>query len=86
MEGQTYRRYTTGGKVFISNDDTFKTCVEEGGLYSATLATDEEDRLFLTDFITWKQVKGQRRNEVEYESITVENFKPSSVGELEGLA
>ncbi len=86
MEGQTYRRYTTGGKVFISNDDTFRACVEEGGLFSAELGTDEEDRLFLTDFITWKQVKGQKRNEVEYASITVDNFKPSTVAQLEELS
>lgn len=76
MEGQKYRRYTTAGKVFITNDESFKECVENGGLFSATLDTNEEGQLSLTDFITWKQAKGQKSNQAEYDSITVENYKP----------
>jgi hypothetical protein len=86
MEGKTYRRFTTGGKVFISNDDTFVEALSNGGLHTVVLGTDEEDRLMLNDFITWKQVLGQKRNAVEFESITVESFKLNSVAQYEAVS
>jgi hypothetical protein len=81
-----YRRYTTDGKVFISNDDTFYQEVLNGGLHTITLGTNELDQLSLNDYITWKQVIGQKMNTVKYDSITVENYKPQTVQQFEELS
>ena len=75
MAGQTYNRYTVGGKVFISNDLTFKQNVEDGKLYSVSIDSDDEGQLSMTDFITWKQANNQQNCRVEFDSITVENVR-----------
>ena len=74
MEGQTYRRYNYGGKVFISNDDTFHKEIESGGVSTITLDSDAEGQLSMTGYITFKKIIGMKRNEVMVELITPENF------------
>jgi hypothetical protein len=86
LAGKQYRRFTTGGKVFISNDDTFFNELANGGLHTVSLEANEEGQLSLTDFITWKQVNGLKRNQVENEGITLKNYKPQSVAQLEELS
>lgn len=86
MEGQTYRRYTYGGKAFISNDPVFYNELENGGVHTVTLDSNEEGQLSLTGFITFKKMVGLKKNTVILEAITVENYAPTSVKELEDLA
>lgn len=75
MEGQSYKRYQFGGKVFISNDETFAQELENGGIQCITLDTNAEGKLSLTGFITFKKLLGIKRNQVMLDAITVENFK-----------
>ena len=74
MAGQKYRRYNFGGKVFISNDETFYTAIENGGVSKITLDSNEEGQLGLTGYITFKKIIGMKRNQVMVELITPENF------------
>lgn len=79
MEGQSYRRYTYGGKVFTSNDETFYTNLEKGGISTITLDANEEGQLALTGYITFAKLVGLKKNTLLLESLTVENFKPEAV-------
>lgn len=75
MAGQTYKRFSFGGKVFISNDETFRSELENGGVQCVTLEPNADGKLSLTGFITYKKLQGIKRNQMMLESITVENFK-----------
>ena len=88
MEGQKYRRFNYGGKVFISNDETFHTELEKGGVSKVTLDSDAEGQLSLTGYITFKKLQGLRKNQVMLDLITPETFMKVSanVKELEELA
>lgn len=80
MEGQSYRRYNFGGKVFTSNDESFYTALEAGGVSTITLDANEEGQLSLTGFITFAKLIGLKKNNLMIEALTVENFKPENVG------
>ena len=90
MKGQFYRRYSYGGKVFISNDETFYQAVEQGNVSKITLGTDAEDKLSLTGYITFSKLIGLKRNNLILDSLTVENFNKipagTSVADLSKLA
>lgn len=79
MAGQSYRRYSYGGKVFISNDETFYTSLEKGGVNTITLAVNEEDKLSLTGYITFAKMIGLKRNNLMIEALTIESFTPGEV-------
>ena len=87
MEGKKYRRYTYGGKVFISNDETFYQAVENGNVSKITLDSDDEGKLSLTGYITFTKLIGLKKNNLLLESLTIESFtKSTTVAELEKLA
>lgn len=89
MKGQFYRRYNYKGKVFISNDETFYNELEAGGVERLALDSNEEGKLSLVGFVTYKKLIGQKRNAIQLEAISVEDFKPNKVTstkELEELA
>ena len=88
MEGQSYRRFNYDGKVFISNDESFFNELEAGGIESLKLDSNDEGKLAMVSYVTFKKLIGLKRNEITLESMTVENFKPSakaSVAEYEEL-
>ena len=86
MKGQFYRRYTYGGKVFISNDETFYNAIESGNVSKITLGTDDDGKLSLTGYITFSKLIGLKRNNLVLDSLTLESFaKPETVAELQKL-
>ena len=89
MEGQFYRRFNYDGKVFISNDESFYNELEAGGIESLKLDSNDEGKLALASYVTFKKLIGLKRNELTLETMTVENFKPSAkstVAEYEDLS
>ncbi len=74
MEGQKYRRYNFGGKVFISNDEVFYNAILNGGVSKITLDSNEEGQLSLTGYITFNQQIGLKRNQVMLDLITPDAF------------
>ena len=85
MEGQTYRRFSYGGKVFISNDPAFYAELDNGGIHTISLDADDQGQLSMTGYITFKKMQGLKRNQVVLDSITVENYKASAVTNPEEL-
>lgn len=85
LAGKPYWLFSFGGTVFTSHNADFREALKDGEVCELEYGLEDE-RIQLLSFITWKQKTNMKRKMVEYDSITVENFKPSSVGELEGLA
>ena len=83
MAGKTYRRFNFGGKVFISNDPTFYDALAKGDLHTITVDVNEEGKLAMTGFITYTRYKGMKRNQVELDSITVENVRATAIANPE---
>jgi hypothetical protein len=83
MEGQFYRRFNYDGKVFISNDESFFTALEDGGIESLKLDTNDDGKLAMVSYITFKKLIGLKRNEITLESMTIENFKPEAKASVE---
>ena len=81
MAGKFYRRYVFEGKVFISNDDTFYDELQAGGIHSLKLEPNDEGKLALAGYLTFKKMIGVRSNELRIEALTVENFKPQMVAQ-----
>lgn len=79
MEGQFYRRYNYDGKVFISNDESFHEELENGGVESLKLDTNDEGKLSMVSYVTFKKIIGLKRNQLTLEAMTVENFKPAAM-------
>lgn len=85
MEGQTYRRYAYGGKVFISNNPTFYNDLENGGVHTISLEANDQGQLSMVGYISFKKMQGLKRNQVVLDSITVENYKVSAITNPEEL-
>jgi hypothetical protein len=88
MEGKKYRRYAVDGKAFISpvEDAVFHEAVLNGKLHTVVLGTNELDQLSLSDYITWNQAIGYKRNQTEFDSITPESYKPTTIQQYEELS
>jgi hypothetical protein len=89
MEGQSYRRFNYDGKVFISNDESFFNELEAGGIESLKLDSNDEGKLALVSYVTFKKLIGLKRNELTLETMTFENFQPTAkanVAEYEELS
>lgn len=82
MEGQFYRRFNYDGKVFISSDESFFNELETGGIESLKLDTNDEGKLALVSYVTFKKLIGLKRNEITLESMTVENFRPTAKADV----
>ena len=88
MEGQNYRRYIYEGKVFISNDENFHNELEAGGIESLKIEPNDEGKLAMVGYLTFKKLIGVRRNQLTLEAMTIENFQPevmSNPTEFAGL-
>jgi hypothetical protein len=86
MEGQNYRRYIYEGKVFISNDENFHNELEAGGIESLKIEPNDEGKLAMVGYVTFKKMIGVRRNQLTLEAMTVENFKPTAMVNVEDYA
>lgn len=51
-----------------------------GGVASLKLDTNDEGKLAMVGYVTFKKMIGVRRNQLTLEAMTVENFKPTFVG------
>jgi hypothetical protein len=79
MAGQFYRRFIFEGKVFISNDDTFYETLEAGGVESVKIEPNDEGKLAMVGYLTFKKLIGVRRNQLTLEAMTIENFQPEVI-------
>ena len=101
LAGQSFSRYQFNGVVFTVNDkDRFIDLKNTGKLYSVELLESKRDSgtlnadgssalvdsLALVNFVTKQEKLEDKRFICEEESITVENFKFTSVGQLESIA
>lgn len=86
MEGKQYRRFAFSGKVFISNDERFVKALEDGDVAEIELGIDDDGQYSLYSWVSWTAKVNTKTRMMQYESITVENFKPSTVAQLESLA
>lgn len=86
MSGKSYRRFAYGGKVFISNDERFYASLSIGDVYSVNLGIDAEGQLSMFSFISFVRIKGLRRNEMELNSITTENYRATLVSPEDAIA
>ena len=101
LAGQTFSRYQFNGVVFTVNDkDRFIDLKNTGKLYSVELLESKRDSgtlnadgssalvdsLALVNFVTKQEKLEDKRFVCEEESITVENFTFSTVGQLESIA
>ncbi len=75
MAGQKYRRFSYGGKVFISNDPTFFVDLSNGNIHTISIDADDAGQLSMTGYISFTKMQGLKRNQVILDSITVENYK-----------
>ncbi len=88
MAGQSYKRFAVGGKVFISNDAKFAEELDNGGVETITLDSNDEGQLSLTGYITFKKLLGIKRNKMQLDAISVDDFKPTkavSAAEINNL-
>ena len=86
MAGQTYRRFAYGGKVFISNDQTFYTALANGDVHTISVDVNAEGKLSMTGFITYTRMQGLKRNQVILDSITVSNYRAAAVNTEDAIA
>ena len=80
MEGKNYQRFAFEGKVFISNNEDFATALKEGNVAEVELGVNEDGQFSLNAWVSWSAKNNLKRRMVEYDSITVENFRPIKVG------
>lgn len=88
MAGHTYNRLAYDGKVFTSNDKNFVEELNNGGVETITLDSNEDGQLALTGFITYKKLQGIRKNQMQLDAISVDDFKPTkavSAAELSAM-
>lgn len=83
MEGKFYRRFIFEGKVFISNDDTFYNELEAGGVESLKIEPNDEGKLAMVGYLTFKKMIGVKRNQLTLDAMTIENFKPTAMVNVE---
>ena len=83
FKGKSYRIYAFGDNAFaVHEDDDFHNEFTNGGLKTIMLTVTDEG-WSLANCVTWKQANAQRKNQVVFDSITVENFVRSTVASLE---
>ncbi len=78
MKGKTYKRFTFGGKCFISNDDAFSKALATGDLYAVTTEVGEDDKVAMTGFITYTRMQGLRRNQSVLAAIAATDYKTTA--------
>ena len=84
MAGKTYKRFTFGGKCFISNDDAFSKALATGDLYAVT--TDVvDDKVSMTGFITFTRMQGLRRNQSVLAAIAATDYKTAAISTEEAI-
>ena len=85
MEGKQYQRFAFGGKVFISNDDSFAEELKAGNVAEVEIGVNDEGNYSLNAWVSWTAKNNLKRKMVENESITVANYKPTTVKEYAEL-
>lgn len=80
FKDKTYRIYAIADKGFaVHEDDDFHQDLKNGNVQKVLLTVDEKGQLSLANYVTWQKANAQKRNQVEYDSITVESFNPNFV-------
>jgi len=87
FKGKKYRIFAFGDRAFaVHEDDNFEKDLEEGNVAQVMITVNDEGQWSLANYITWSKKVNQRKHAVEFESITVDNFKPSTVARFEELS
>ena len=84
MAGKFYKRFTFGGKCFISNDESFSKALATGDLYAVTTAV-VDDKISMTGFITFTRMQGLRRNQSVLAAIAATDYKATAVSTEEAI-
>lgn len=84
MAGKTYKRFTYGGKCFISNDESFSKALASGDLYAVTTDLVDE-KMSLTGFITFTRMQGLRRNQSVLAAIAATDYKTAAISTEEAI-
>jgi len=80
FKGKKYRVFAFGDKAFaVHEDDGFEKDLADGNVAEVMITINEEGQWSLANYVTWSKKINQKKHAMEFESITVENFKPSSV-------
>lgn len=79
FKGKNYRLYAFNGKAFaVHEDDAFITDLDRGDV-SKIMITVTDEGYSLENYISWTKANAFKMKEMENESITVENFKPTAM-------
>jgi hypothetical protein len=75
--GKQYRIYALGAEAFaVHEDDSFNEDFEKGNIKSVKIIVTE-DGWSLANHVNWDRAIGQKKHQMVYDSITVENVKPT---------
>lgn len=85
MAGKTYKRFTYGGKCFISNDDAFSKALATGDLYAVTTEIGDDDKVAMTGFITYTRMQGLRKNQSILAAIAATDYKATAISTEEAI-
>lgn len=79
FKGFNYRIFAYGDKAFAvhENDDFIKDL--DAGNIQRIMVTVTDQGYSLDNYVTWAKAKAHKLNEMEFDSITVENFKATKV-------
>lgn len=86
FKGKKYRIYAYGDKAFaVHEDDDFHEDLASGNIQKIMLTSDNEGQISLANYVTWNKAIAQRKNQLQFDMLTVENYK-LSVESLKDLA
>ena len=78
FKGKKYRIYAFGEDAFsVHEDDDFNQDFKDGNVKDVLITMSSEGWSFSTH-VTWTRANATKRNQAIYDSITVENFKPTT--------
>lgn len=86
--GKNYRIYASGDNAFaVHEDDDFHQDLKDGDIKLIDIKVTD-DGWSLSNYVTWTKANAFKAKEMQFESITVDNFKPSAkatIAEYEDL-
>ena len=76
FKGKNYRIYASGENAFaVHEEDDFHEDLKSGDVKLIDINVTD-DGWSLNNYVTWTKANAFKAKEMEYDSITVENFRP----------
>jgi len=88
LKGKEYKRFKVGclgGKLFTSGDEHLESAIREGDIKEITFSINAKGQLSLESYLTGKQLNRMLFNEALEQTLTIDNFKSKSIGELSSM-